>query len=102
MYNHVEMIVVLYLNFFRIRNMLPKRVYVCALEASSRMYERREGRGKITTLRFMHNWASKSTTAGTRASFKLQHETTVVCDCTIDMTRFYQQLTWSGKDAFLI
>lgn len=32
MYNHVEMIVVLYLNFFCIRNILPKSVYVCALE----------------------------------------------------------------------
>jgi hypothetical protein len=45
MYNHVEMIVVLYHNFC-IRNMLPKSVYVCALEASSRMYERREGKGE--------------------------------------------------------
>jgi len=62
----------------------------------------KEGRGggKITTLRFMHNWASKSATAGTRASFKLQHATTVVCDCTIDMPRFYQHLTWRGKGAF--
>jgi len=32
MYNHVEMIVVLYLNFFCIKNILPKSVYVCAIE----------------------------------------------------------------------
>lgn len=58
--------------------------------------------GQVTTLRFMHNWASKSTTAGTRTSFKLQHETTVVCDCITDMTLFYEQrLTGRGCGAFL-
>lgn len=91
------MIVVLYLNFLCIRNMLPVSVYVCAREAFSRVYERRVGGGQVTTLQFMHNWASTSTTAGTRTSFKLQHETTVVCDCFTDMTVFYQQnLTWRG------
>jgi hypothetical protein len=29
MYSHVEMIVILYLNFFCIRNMLPKGVRLC-------------------------------------------------------------------------
>jgi len=97
MYNHVEMIVVLYFNFFCIRNMIPKSVCVCAWEVSSRVYERRGVGAQVTTLRFMHNWASKSTTAGTQASFKLQLETTIVCDCITDMTLFYQQhLTWRG------
>jgi len=52
---------------------------------------------QVATLQFMHNWALTSITAGTRTSFKLQHETTVVCDCITDMTLFYQQhLTWGG------